>query len=326
MKIYKKIFSIIITGIITASAFSFHMQADENYTVSTEDPRFKYIMNDNGTISIAANEAASQLSGYLNIPSTLDGMTVTGICKSGFSDNEKITSVNIPNTVKEIDTLAFSNCFSLASVTIPNTITSMGSLPFSSTIYEENIINSANSGFVTINDYILYIYSGNNTDLFVPGGIKVIADSAFANNGYYYSEDFEINAVTIPDTVEYIGNDAFFNCKNLSSATIGTGLKEVGSNAFTDTSVTIYGYNGSYAQKYSNSNNITFVLLISNPNESKYEIECDANYKRYYFSTDTSFSNEGIKVYKRHYDGSRTEVTDWEFASTPDKLYAQSEN
>lgn len=317
MKIYKKIFSVFISSIIAASAFSFHMQAEENYTVSANDPRFKYIMNENGTVSIAANEASSQLSGNISIPSTLDGLTVTGICKNGFSDNEKITSVNIPDTVKEIDSLAFSNCSSLASVTLPDTITSMGSMPFSCSIYEENIIKSADSGFVTINDYILYIYTGNNTDIFIPGGIKVIADSAFAN-------DFEITSVTIPDTVEYIGNDAFFNCKALSSATILTGVKEIGSNAFTNTSVTIYGYNGTYAQKYSNSNNITFVLLISNPNEFKYEIECDKNYKRYYFSTDTSFSQEGIRVYKRYYDGSRDEVTNWDFTSSPDVLYNKS--
>lgn len=324
MKIYKKIFSVFISSIIAASAFSFHMQAEENYTVSAADPRFKYIMNENGTVSIAANEASSQLSGKISIPSTLDGLTVTGICKNGFSDNEKITSVNIPDTVKEIDSLAFSNCSSLASVTLPDTITSMGSMPFSCSIYEENIIKSADSGFVTINDYILYIYTGNNTDIFIPGGIKVIADSAFANNGYYSSEDFEITSVTIPDTVEYIGNDAFFNCKALSSATILTGVKEIGSNAFTNTSVTIYGYNGTYAQKYSNSNNITFVLLISNPNEFKYEIECDKNYKCYYFSTDTSFSQEGIRVYKRYYDGSRDEVTNWDFTSSPDVLYNKS--
>ena len=34
MKIYKKIFSVFISSIIAASAFSFHMQAEENYTVS----------------------------------------------------------------------------------------------------------------------------------------------------------------------------------------------------------------------------------------------------------------------------------------------------
>ena len=47
MKIYKKIFSVFISSIIAASAFSFHMQAEENYTVAADEPRFKYIMNEN---------------------------------------------------------------------------------------------------------------------------------------------------------------------------------------------------------------------------------------------------------------------------------------
>lgn len=325
MKIYKKISSIFISCLITASAFSFHMSADVSYKVSSDDSRYKYIINENGTISIAANEnSSSKLSGQITLPSTLDGRTVTGICEKGFAGNEKITLVNIPNTVNEIDSLAFANCLSLSTVTIPNTITSMGTIPFSCSLYEEKIINMADSGFVTINDYILYLYTGNNQDLYVPNEIKVIADSAFANNGGYFSEDFEITSVTIPDSIEYIGDDAFYNCKGLSSAIIGTGVKEIGSNAFANCSVIIYGYNGTYAQKYSKSNNLSFVLLISNPNESKYEIEYDESFKRYYFSTDTSFNKEGVKVYKRFYDGSRIEVSDWEFTSTPYQLYAQS--
>lgn len=325
MKKYKKVFSIFISCLITASAFSFHMSADENYIVSSDDSRYKYIINENGTISIAENEnASSELIGQVTLPSSLDGKTVTGICEKGFADNEKITMVNIPNTVQEIDSLAFANCLSLSSVTVPDSVTSMGTIPFSCSIYEDKIINMAKSGFVTINDYILYLYTGNDQDLFVPNNIKVIANSAFANNGGYSSEDFEITSVTIPDSIEYIGDDAFYNCKSLSSAIIGTGVKEIGSNAFANCSVTIYGYNGTYAQKYAQYNSLTFVLLISNPNESKYEIEYDENFKQYYFSTDTSFNKEGLKVYKRYYDGSRTEVSDWEFTSTPDQLYAQS--
>lgn len=325
MKKYKKIFSIFIACLTTASAFSFHMSADVSYKVSSDDSRYKYIINDNGSISIAANEnSSSKLNGKVTLPSSLDGRTVTGICEKGFANNEKITTVNIPDTVKEINSLAFANCLSLSSVSIPDTITSMGTIPFSCSLYEEKLINMADDGFVTINDYILYLYTGKNKDLFVPTDIKVIANSAFANNGGYSSEDFEITSVTIPDNIEYIGDDAFYNCKGLLSAIIGTGVKEIGNNAFANCSVTIYGYNGTYAQKYSQNNNLTFILLISNPNESKYEIEYDENFKRYYFSTDTSFSKEGLKVYKRYYDGTRKEVDDWEFTSTPDKLYTKS--
>lgn len=35
-------------------------------------------------------------------------------------------------------------------------------------------------------------------------------------------------------------------------------------------------------------------------------------------------SVEGIRVYKRYYDGSRDEVTNWDFTSSPDVLYNKS--
>ena len=33
------------------------------------------------------------------------------------------------------------------------------------------------------------------------------------------------------------------------------------------------------------------------------------------------FSADGLKIYKRNYDGTKTEVTDWKFSGTPDAIY-----
>lgn len=324
MKKYKKIISSVLAAAVTVISFNIHMSADENYIISSDDPRYSYLINENGTISIAANAHSSvSLSGNVTLPSSLDGRTVTGICKNGFSDQENITVVSVPDTITDIGSLAFANCLSLSAVKIPDTITYMGSMPFSGSLYESRILNTADSGFATINDYILYLYTGNAQDIIIPDKIKVIASSAFANNGAYSSEDFEIKSVTIPDGVEYIGDDAFYNCKSLSKVTAGTGLKEIGSNAFSNSPVVMYGYSGTYAQKYAENNSILFVPLIANPSGFRYELEYSDEYKRYYFSTDTSFSREGLKLYKRFYDGSRTEITDWDFASSPYLIYSQ---
>ena len=204
--------------------------------------------------------------------------------------------------------------------------TSIGNMIFSSTEFEDNLIKSAETGFITINDYILYIYYGQDSDIIVPDGIKVIAGSAFANNGYSESEDFKIKSVTIPDSVEYIGADAFYECDSLGIVQMGTGVKDIGTNAFTCTDMTIYGYNGTYAQKYAQSHDFEFILIIPNEGDYKYEFEYSDNFKQYYFSTDTSFSKDGLKIYKRNYDGSREEITDWDFSTTPEALYKSSES
>jgi hypothetical protein len=324
MKKFKKIFAVMIAVVSAVCFLSFHMSAEEDYTISVTDSRYKYLINEDGTISVGANEhSPTGLSGIVTIPTQLDDMKVTGILKNGFSDQENITSVIIPENITKIDSLAFANCLSLLAVKIPDTITYMGAMPFSNTKYQDNLMSSVDSGFVIIDDYILYLYTGICQKINIPDGIRVIADSAFANNGASPLDEFEITSVNIPDSVEYIGNDAFYNCKSIKTAVVGTGVKEIGSSVFTGSDVTLYGYAGTYVQKYAASNSIDFTLIISDPNGYKYECEYSENFRQYYFSDETSFSKEGIKVYKRFYDGTRTEITDWDFTSTPDKLYAQ---
>lgn len=41
-----------------------------------------------------------------------------------------------------------------------------------------------------------------------------------------------VNSIKLPDGVVQIGNNAFYNCKNLESITIGKNIKEVGSDVF----------------------------------------------------------------------------------------------
>ena len=321
MKKLKIIITVVVTVIVTAMTPWLQMFANENFIISADDPRYKYLINDDGTISIAASEHdKTGLSGNVVLPSTLDDMTVSGILKHGFFGAE-ITSVTIPDTITSIGALAFGNCHALSEVTLNDNITYMGDLAFSNTEFETNLLENTDTGFAVLNDYILYLYTGNDTDVEVPDGIRLIANSAFANNGVFSSS--EISNVTINDEVEYIGDYAFDNCESLTEITIGTGLKSVGTYAI-DSNVTIRGYSGTYAEEFAAINGNTFILIVKNKDEFIYECDYDENFKQYYFSTDTEFSREGIHVYKRFYDGSREEITDWEFSSTPSELYAAS--
>lgn len=320
MNKFRKMAITIASAIITASMPMLHLNADENYIISADDSRYKYLENTDGTISIAASEYSKLgIKGEVELPSVLDGKTVTGICKNGFS-GEELTKVTVPDTICSIDSLAFANCLTLSQVILPDNITHMGELAFSNTGFESSLLSEADTDFAVIDDYILYLYKGSDINIEIPDGVKVIANSAFANNGAYSSE--EIASVTMPDGVAYIGDNAFENCDSLKKMIIKTGLASVGENAI-NSNITIYGYIGTYAQEFAEANGNLFVPIIS---EGKYQIECDyeTGYKKYYFSTDTEFSKDGIHVYKRNYDGTREEITDWEFDSTPAELYAAS--
>lgn len=198
------------------------------------------------------NDNTVQISGYsgsdanVTIPSKLAGRTVTGIAKEAFYDNQRISSVKIPNTVKYIEEEAFRECKNLVSIEIPNTVTSIGERAF----YEcENLVSvTIPSGIKTISESA-FAGCTNLTKVTIPNGVISIGESAFGNcqslaNIDIPSSVMSINAnafggcsslkkVTLPSSVRNIGKGAFRECSNLSSITIPNSVVSIGENAFT---------------------------------------------------------------------------------------------
>ena len=100
------------------------------------------------------------------IPSTYNGLPVTSIDDSAFLYCESLTSVVIPNSVKNIGARAFYNCSGLTSVEIPNSVTSIGVEAFSGcgnlTIYceAEREPNGWNSNWNIYNRPVVWGYKG----------------------------------------------------------------------------------------------------------------------------------------------------------------------
>ena len=68
-------------------------------------------------------------------------------------------------------------------------------------------------------------YSGNETNVVIPDGIKSIENGAFKSNN-------ALTCVTIPKTVKKIGKDAFSGCKKLNTVVFSEGLTTIGNGAF----------------------------------------------------------------------------------------------
>ena len=138
------------------------------------------------------------------------------------------------------------------------------------------------------------IESGS-TDVFIPNGVEEIPDDAF-------KECKRMTSVTIPGSVKSIGDDAFYNCKGLKSVVISEGVTSIGRKAFSScalSSVVIpdsVTYMGSEA--FGNCRNLTYIALpkaiVMAWHRRKYE--------------DDVFKNVGYHTYVDHSVGSWKEI------------------
>lgn len=318
----KKTIAVIVSVIIFTFCLSVHLlnvRGSEVYTVSTQDSRFSYCENSDGTIKIKVTGGTS-FAGELAIPSQLDSKKVTAISDRGFIGQKLITSVVIPATVTSIGESAFANCTTLMNVRVLGTITDIGLYPFFATPFENNL--ETDGDFVIFNGDILYDYKGKAEKIEIPEGIRVISGNLFT---YFEAQrNFKIEYVNFPKSVEYICEKAFYDCNNILSVRLETGIKNIGMNAFTAAGMTVVGYYDTYAQTFASNHGFAFDPLIAygEISEACY-VRFSDGFRQHYFSDETEFSREGVFVYRINYNGEEIEVKDWDYTSTPAELYGE---
>ena len=119
-------------------------------------------------------------------------------------------NVIIPEGVTSIGYEAFENCRSLTSITIPSSVTAIWYGAFVGCESLTNIVVAAGNPNCTSEGGILY--NKNKT--------KIVAYPSASGN------------VIIPEGVTAIGEEAFFECRSLTSVTISEGVTAIGKFAF----------------------------------------------------------------------------------------------
>lgn len=202
--------------------------------------------------------------------------SVTSIGNGAFVNCKYLTDVNIPDSVISIGKSAFLNCSNLTKVTIGNSVTSIGDGAFHK-CHSLTVINIPNS--VTSIGVSAFVGCMNLTELTIPDSVKSIGIYALTSTGWYNNQTDGLvyagmvaykmkgdcpSKVVIKDDTSSIASGAFSGCNNLMSITIPDSITSIGSYAFSGcTSLTIYGYEGSEAEKYANDNEFNFVTLQS---------------------------------------------------------------
>lgn len=194
--------------------------------------------------------------------------------------NDKITSITIPDSIKTIKDGAFEGMSGITEITIPASVENVGYGAFRNctnlttvywnssaeiennngifsgctkltniivgenvtrvpqTIYNEEWFNNQPDGLVIANNYV-YGYKGMmSTDyaLIIPNGTIGIMDNAFEIGNF-------ISSVYIPDSVTYIGANAFSGCSRLKNITASANAaikisKQCGSNVLDEIVIT----------------------------------------------------------------------------------------
>ena len=149
--------------------------------------------------------------GNLTIPSVAkDGdmeYTVTAVGNLGFYRNDKLSSIIIPETIKNIGHSAFESCSALKSLTIPTSVTKIGNCAFEYCIGLTAITLS--NSLTTIGDYAFHFCTNLNS-ITLPASLISIGASAFW-------ECTALTSMTLPASVTSVGGSAFRGCTGLTS-------------------------------------------------------------------------------------------------------------
>ena len=237
--------------------------ADNVQGLQSETPaeNFKTKILEDGTIEIEGYTGDSEA---LVIPAQIDGKDVTVI--GGFANHDEITSVVIPDTVKEVSDKAFQNCFGITSVKMGANVEIIGDYAFSGKFEEielpetlkvigKNVFYCQPFKVLNIPEQVEEIGVGafhgiSIESLTIPGNVKTIEQQAF-------SSCEQLENVVIEEGVESIGQAAFEYCESLKTVTIPSSVTEIDDVAFIgSTNVTIIAEPGSYAEEYANRKKI----------------------------------------------------------------------
>lgn len=187
----------------------------------------QFIYNDDKT-SYRVSDMGSCTDTEVSIPSTYNGLPVTGIYKEAFKNRTCITYVLLPDSITYIDASAFEGCTELTSITVPNGVTSIandvfeGCTSLTSVIIPDNLTSFGTGVFsgcsnIQYNEYDNAYYLGS------------------VSNPYAYlimAKDKNITSCTIHPSTRVVRGGAFYSCEKLEEITVPKSVEIFEQNVF----------------------------------------------------------------------------------------------
>ena len=203
-----------------------------NWLVGWQDATIDVANIREGTVGLADYA----FYGAMGLTSVSLPESVKNIGRCAFYNCNSLTTINLPMGLTKIEEFTFYQCASLTQIYIPNSVTSIGYSAFNKcyALTEVNIPTAVEY----IDDFAFYkCYSlaAVNFDLLqsapeevtaVSSNLKTIGERVFYNCT-------SLTTINIPDSVESIGSRTFYKCTGLTSVTFnGTALTELNEYMF----------------------------------------------------------------------------------------------
>lgn len=246
----RKILSVLLAVVMALSILpvaAVNSFADTTVYTSA-DGLWKYQVLENNTASIYSGDPLS--CAYLGseteveVPSEIDGHTVTEIGVSAFDSCSRITKITIPSTIERLGIYAFNGCKSLVDINIPNSITDIPTgafrnckalsdidLPYGIEKIGEGAFGGTSFEYLEIPESVTEIgagcFSGCTalTGVGFPSGVTTFSAGLFANCT-------SLESITVPDNVVTLENEVFSYCESLSQVVLHDGITQIGERAF----------------------------------------------------------------------------------------------
>ena len=172
------------------------------------------------------------------------------IGKNAFYDCNKLESLSLPPTVKEIDDGAFMGCSNLISITLPESLLSIGELAFAGCTSLREISLPTQISRV---EKSTFFRCESLANVSFPENMTDICETAFFGCK-------ALQEVHVPGNVHSIGAKAFYGCQSLDNAYVPVSVTEIGNNAFDDCSIAlrIHTDENTYAEIYAELYRITY--------------------------------------------------------------------
>ena len=304
------------SGLTTVEGYAFD-RCEVAVTLSVDNRAF--VLEDNALL----NAEKTRLIQYFKGPADTDRAEtytiptgVEEICSGAFDCCDDLKTIVIPNTVQRIGQEAFGQCDNLEELTIPASVTKIESSAFLYNRYPVHVA-AANTAYCS-EDGVVYsknkdtlCYAGAAAGAYsIPNGVAFIGDTAASGAA--------ITSLTLPASVEKIGDEAFQDCGQLQTLTFLGSIKEIGYSTFSGchslNRVTIpEGLKKISASAFSSCTDLRSVTIPKSVTTIEWGAfeACDALLDVYYAGSKADWERINIDEYNAplidaaiHYDGS----------------------